>query len=131
MQIQSGRQDVGRVLLFYGCRNPEEDYMYSDAELKEWNAIGAVDIRPAFSRAKELSEGCKYVQERILHDAADIDAFFKQGAKFFTCGGSNVAQGIKEACIKLIQKGPDMDYERATEAFLRIQKERYATDIFG
>jgi cytochrome P450/NADPH-cytochrome P450 reductase len=66
MQIQSGRQDVGRVLLFYGCRNPEEDYMYSDAELKEWNAIGAVDIRPAFSRAKELSEGCKYVQELVV-----------------------------------------------------------------
>jgi hypothetical protein len=60
-----------------------------------------------------------------------ISPFADEFLQFFTCGGSNVAQGIKEACIKLIQKGPDMDYERATEAFLRIQKERYATDIFG
>jgi cytochrome P450/NADPH-cytochrome P450 reductase len=105
-QIQSGgRKDIGKVLLFYGCRHPEQDYLYSDAELKEWARIGAVDVRPAFSRAKEHSEGCRYVQElvfshhsltayeggllmlpcrvhrRILHDAADIDVFFKQGAK--------------------------------------------------
>jgi len=64
-QIQSGRKDVGKVLLFYGCRDPEEDYMYSDAELKEWGQVGAVDVRPAFSRAKEQSEGCKYVQECV------------------------------------------------------------------
>jgi len=62
-QIQSGRKDVGKVLLFYGCRHPEEDYMYSDAELKEWSEVGAVDVRPAFSRAQAQSEGCKYVQE--------------------------------------------------------------------
>jgi len=65
-QIQSGRKDVGKVLLFYGCRNPAEDYMYSDAELKEWSQIGAVDVRPAFSKAKEQSEGCKYVQESVI-----------------------------------------------------------------
>ena len=65
-QIRSGRTDVGRVLLFYGCRHPKQDYMYADAELGEWRAIGAVDVRPAFSRARELSEGCKYVQESVI-----------------------------------------------------------------
>jgi cytochrome P450/NADPH-cytochrome P450 reductase len=65
-QIQSGRKDVGKVLLFYGCRNPQEDYLYSDAELKEWSQIGAVDVRPTFSRAREQSEGCKYVQELVI-----------------------------------------------------------------
>lgn len=65
-QIQSGgRKDVGKVLLFYGCRDPAEDYLYSEAELKEWSLIGAVDVRPAFSRAKEHSDGCKYVQELV------------------------------------------------------------------
>ena len=62
-QRRSGRTDVGRVLLFYGCRDPAVDYLYADAELREWAQAGAVDVRPAFSRAQDQSEGCKYVQE--------------------------------------------------------------------
>jgi cytochrome P450 / NADPH-cytochrome P450 reductase len=58
----SGRQ-VGSVVLFFGCRNPGEDYLYGETELKEWVDQGVVDVRPAFSRATEASKGCKYVQE--------------------------------------------------------------------
>lgn len=69
-QKASGR-DVGKMLLFFGCRAPEEDYLYVDgvsvsedlAVLKKWAEEGVVDLRPAFSRRVEASEGCKYVQE--------------------------------------------------------------------
>jgi cytochrome P450 / NADPH-cytochrome P450 reductase len=63
MQVKAGRSDVGKVLLFFGCRDPEKDYLYSDSDLEEWTELGVVDIRPAFSKAKELSGGCTYVQE--------------------------------------------------------------------
>lgn len=63
IQIKAGRNDIGKVLLFFGCRDPEKDYIYSDSDLKEWAELGAVDIRPAFSKAKEKSEGCAYIQE--------------------------------------------------------------------
>jgi cytochrome P450 / NADPH-cytochrome P450 reductase len=62
VQKASGR-DVGAMLLFFGCRDPEVDYLYADAELGQWVAQGVVDIRPAFSRKDEVSAGCKYVQE--------------------------------------------------------------------
>ena len=56
-------QEVGKMTLFFGCRRPSEDYLYSSTDLKEWIDAGVVDVRPAFSRASEESLGCKYVQE--------------------------------------------------------------------
>lgn len=61
-QKHSGRS-VGPALLFFGCRSPDEDYLYADTDLKQWVKDGVVDVRPAFSRVEEASEGCKYVQQ--------------------------------------------------------------------
>lgn len=55
--------DVAKVLMFFGCRNPDEDYLYSDSDLKEWQELGVLEVRPAFSRKSEGSAGSKYVQE--------------------------------------------------------------------
>jgi cytochrome P450/NADPH-cytochrome P450 reductase len=60
---RAGGRATGSMLLFYGCRAPDEDYLYADAELAEWAEAGVVDIRPAFSRRQDESAGCKYVQE--------------------------------------------------------------------
>lgn len=134
IQVRSGRkldQDVGRILLFFGCRDPEQDYLYSkDPEWKEWVEMGVVDVRPAFSRAADKSEGCRYVQDRIVKDGRDVKAMFDQKAKFFTCGGAAVASGIREACITLMAESCS-SREQAMDAFARVQRERYATDIFG
>jgi cytochrome P450/NADPH-cytochrome P450 reductase len=60
-QKASGRE-VGQMLLFFGCRSPKTDFLYSDNDLAEWTKQGVVEVRPAFSWAED-SEGCKYVQE--------------------------------------------------------------------
>ena len=62
MQKLAGRE-VAKNLLYFGCRNPLEDYIYGDSDLKEWAALGVVDVRPAFSRCAEESADCRYVQE--------------------------------------------------------------------
>ncbi len=62
VQKKAGR-DVAKSTLFFGCRSPAEDFLYGDSDLKEWQELGIVDVRPAFSRCPEKSEGCKYVQE--------------------------------------------------------------------
>ena len=62
MQKRAGRE-VATNLLFFGCRNPNEDFIYEDSDLKEWTELGIVDVRPAFSRSTGDSKGCRYVQE--------------------------------------------------------------------
>lgn len=62
LQKEAG-QEVGKITLFFGCRRPNEDYLYSTTDMKKWVEEGVVDVRPAFSRETDKSLGCKYVQE--------------------------------------------------------------------
>jgi cytochrome P450/NADPH-cytochrome P450 reductase len=62
VQKASGRE-VGKMLLFFGCRSSEQDFLYRTTDLAEWIRLGVVDVRPAFSRSADASAGCKYVQE--------------------------------------------------------------------
>lgn len=63
---KKGGRAVGKMLLYYGCRTPETDYLYSDSDLDKWSKEGVVEIRPAFSRKSEQSFGCKYVQQCVI-----------------------------------------------------------------
>ena len=64
-QALAGRP-VAKSILFFGCRKPKEDFLYSTSDLKKWVDLGVVDVRPAFSRSEGDSLECKYVQESVL-----------------------------------------------------------------
>ncbi|KAF9263918.1 fatty acid hydroxylase [Marasmius fiardii PR-910] len=130
IQKSSGRE-VAKILLLFGCRSPDTDYLYADGDLAEWTKLGVVDIRPAFSRASEKSEGCKYVQDRLWHDRADITAMFQANANFYVCGSSTIAKELKAKFVKIIQSlRQDMDVQAATAHLECLMRDRYATDVF-
>ncbi|KAJ7703270.1 hypothetical protein B0H17DRAFT_1327061 [Mycena rosella] len=128
-QKASGRE-VGDMLLFFGCRSPELDFLYPDGDLAQWINEDVVDVRPAFSRLSDDSEGCKYVQHRIWKDRADVLDAYKSNASFFTCGSSSVAKGIKATLVDIFKAENNIDDAEAAAEFERITKGRYATDIF-
>ncbi|GJJ06277.1 hypothetical protein Clacol_000468 [Clathrus columnatus] len=131
IQVASG-QSVGKMILFYGCRAPDQDYLYSTDDLKTWEDLGILEIKPAFSRAVEHSEGNKYVQDRVWHDRDVITEYYEKGAKFYTCGSPSVANGIKDALLKIIKlRQPSWDDERVARAWEVVQNERLATDVFA
>lgn len=61
--LKAAGKEIGLMVLFFGCRDPEVDFLYSKEELKFWKKSGVVDVRTAFSRKPEASQGCTYVQE--------------------------------------------------------------------
>ncbi|KAJ7077035.1 cytochrome P450 monooxygenase PC-foxy1 [Mycena epipterygia] len=127
-QKASGRA-VGKMLLSFGCRSPDADFLYSDSDLAEWTSEGVIDVRPAFSRCPEKSKDCKYVQHRVWKDSADILEGYRTGTMFFTCGSANVAKEIKTTLVDIIKVGDNVTLGEATEKFEKITKGRYATDI--
>ncbi|TCD65595.1 hypothetical protein EIP91_002442 [Steccherinum ochraceum] len=129
LQKQAGRE-VGKSLLFFGCRSPSEDYLYSDSDLKEWAELGIVDIRPAFSRAQIESESCKYVQDRIWHDRSDVKEAFLGGGKFYLCGSAKIATEVKKKLIAIISEARHLDEAAATAEFGTTLQGRFATDVF-
>ncbi|KAF8520360.1 cytochrome P450 [Hysterangium stoloniferum] len=131
IQAASG-QKVGKTVLFYGCRSPDEDFLYSEDDLKEWEKLDFVEIKPAFSRALDKSCGTKYVQDRVWHDRDLITECYDAGAKFYTCGSPPIANGIKEVVLKLVKhRHPTWDDERIARSWDIIQKDRMATDVFA
>lgn len=130
-QLAAGRT-LAPAILFYGCRTPDGDLLYDDL-LKRWEQLGAVSLRYAFSRAADRSEGCKYVQDRLYHDRADIVEQFDAGAKLFVCGSRAVGEGVQECLIKIAKerqkelKGREVDDAKAREWFEGLRNERCVT----
>ena len=48
---------LGPAMLFFGCRHPEQDYLYAD-ELKAFAADGITELHTAFSRARGAEDLC-------------------------------------------------------------------------
>ncbi|KAF7551931.1 hypothetical protein G7Z17_g4675 [Cylindrodendrum hubeiense] len=131
--IASGRK-LAPAILFFGCRSPELDDIYRQ-ELDQWQSLGAVDVRRAYSRASEQSEGCLHVQDRMWKDREDVIDLWQKGATVFVCGSRGVAESAKESIIKIkieMESRIDgkTDLETTQKWFESLRNIRYVTDVF-
>ena len=133
-QITAGRK-VGPALMFMGCRSETDDRLYAD-EVDAWVEMGALDVRYTFSKEPEKSNGCKYVQERLVKDKEDVLRMWREGAKFFICGSPALSTGVSEVSKLLLlesqqDRGQKMTEEQADEWFRARRNERFVVDVFA
>ncbi|KAK8116412.1 uncharacterized protein PG998_004693 [Apiospora kogelbergensis] len=133
---ERGHNKLAPALLFVGCRTAGADRLYGE-ELDEWQKLGAVDVRYAFSRDVDSKEGngCRYVQDRLLRDRADVLEMWDQGARIYVCGGSHMAKGVGQAASQIVMDRRRARGEEVTEADvedfkMRMRNERFISDIF-
>ncbi|KAL5593009.1 hypothetical protein FOBRF1_012111 [Fusarium oxysporum] len=126
-QISAGRT-LASALLFFGCRGRGDD-LYRE-EFDAWEAAGAVTIKRAYSRHKEQTEGCKYVQDRMMKEKEVLYELWEQGAKLFVCGSRHVGNAVEAACVELMSELKEIDKESAKKFLEEIRNERFATDVF-
>ena len=129
---------VAPGFFFYGSRGPADDIYRED--LDRWQALGAVDVRRAFSRAqsdaeKDEAAHCKYVQDRLYHDRAVMKDLWDKGARMYVCGSRQVGEGVKDTVLKIHREWMEEAGSPETEAdaeawFSSIRNERYAMDVF-
>ena len=133
LQIEAGRS-LAPALLFFGCQKPGQGDLHAD-EISAWAAMGAVDVRYAYSRDKGSSNGAKYVQDRLWADRKDVQRFYDEGAKVFMCGSGRVADGMKVASVKMYlqtceERGIQKSEIEAGEWFDSLRNERFMSDVF-
>jgi cytochrome P450/NADPH-cytochrome P450 reductase len=89
---------LGPSMLFFGCRHPDQDYLYAD-ELKGFEAGGITELHTAFSRA----EGPKtYVQNLLTIHKDRVWALIEQGAIIYVCGdGGKMEPDVKAALLAI------------------------------
>jgi NADPH-ferrihemoprotein reductase len=79
---KEGRQ-VGKSILYYGCRKREEDYLYPE-ELEEYEQNGTLTkLNIAFSRDQPEKV---YVTHLLQKDANLVWNIIKEGGHIYVCG---------------------------------------------
>jgi cytochrome P450 / NADPH-cytochrome P450 reductase len=133
MQISAGRK-LAPAYLFVGCAHPDRDQLFKD-EFSAWEKEGVVKFYYSYSKAKEQSKGCRYVQERLWEERDEMVEVFNQGAKLYVCGSAMVGEGVAATTKKIYLEaaealGKDLTDDEVDEWFQRIRNDRYASDIF-
>jgi len=130
-RMQRVGKACGKMILYFGCRNPEEDYIYRE-ELAHLQAVleGQLSIVTAFSR----HEGKKiYVQERILEDSERISGMLIEGnANLYICGSAAMAREVNNTISSMIQNMKGWTDEEIKEWNETKKKtRRFQEDVWG
>jgi len=101
---------LGPAMLFFGCRHPDQDYLYAD-ELKAFAANGITELLTAFSRA----EGPKtYVQNLVAAQQDRVWSLIESGAIIYVCGdGGKMEPDVKAALVAIYRERKAADAEAA------------------
>lgn len=124
-------ENVGKTLLFFGCRKREEDFLYKDEWEEYKKALGdKFEMHVAFSR-----EGPNkvYVQHKMKENAAEINKLLEQKAYFYVCGdAANMAREVNTLLGQIIaeQRGiPESKSEEIVKAMR--SSNQYQEDVWS
>ncbi|CAG7922629.1 unnamed protein product [Penicillium olsonii] len=104
------------AILFFGCRESTADDLYRE-ELEGFEEEGVVSIYRSYSRQKEQTEGCRYVQERLWLERANVTNLWDQGATVFVCGGIHMTEDVKSTFCQIVSESELPSSRYIAEAF--------------
>ncbi len=121
---------IGASLLFFGCRDPMQDFLYED-EMRAFEAAGVTKLVCAFSR--EPGKPKAYVQQAIAANGDAVWELLQKEASVFVCGeASRMAPDVRQAYVDLFCKrtGASAADGKAWLAGL-VTSHRYLEDIWA
>jgi NADPH-ferrihemoprotein reductase len=129
-----GNKSIGQMILFFGCRSPEEDYIYHDELLEMQRQLGEkLKIVTAFSRYDPEEEGKKvYVQDRVRENAETVGKMLFDGASFYVCGRASMACEVGKvlSSAAATQKGWDAEQTKYWAEGLKRNR-KWQEDVWG
>jgi cytochrome P450/NADPH-cytochrome P450 reductase len=121
---------IGESILFFGCRNAENDFLYAD-ELQRFADSGVTDLQVAFSRAE--GQPRTYVQDLIEREQDHVWDLLAAGAVIYICGNAHtMAPGVRAALTKIHQNKTSGSAEAAQQWLADLKaSDRLLEDIWG
>ena len=120
---------LGPAMLFFGCRHPEQDFLYAD-ELKAFAADAIAELHTAFSRA----DGPKtYVQHLVAAQKDRVWSLIEQGAIIYVCGdGGKMEPDVKAALVAIYCERSGGDAQAGQRWIDDLgTKNRYVLDVWA
>ncbi len=120
---------LGPAMLFFGCRHPEQDYLYAD-ELKAFAADGITELHTAFSRADTPKA---YVQNLVATQKERVSSLIEQGAIIYVCGdGGKMEPDVKAALVAIYRERKGADAEAGARWIEDLgTQNRYVLDVWA
>jgi len=122
---------VGKINLFYGCRNRDEDYLYKSEWPEYAQKLGdKFEMDVAFSREDKSKK--VYVQDKISAKSKEINALLEEGAFIYVCGdASKMARDVQAVFVNIISKERGLLLEKASDLVrsLKVQN-KYQEDVW-
>lgn len=129
MQKKAGKQ-IGTALLFFGCRHPEEDFLYRK-ELEAFEREGVMKLYTAFSRLDPQKK--VYVQDKIYEDKDEVWRLLQDGAIAYICGDTtHMVPDVRRTFARIYQEQTGRSEQEAHQWLADLEaRDRYMVDIWG
>ncbi|OTB08178.1 hypothetical protein M426DRAFT_317281 [Hypoxylon sp. CI-4A] len=129
-QAQAG-ENVGRTLLFFGCRKSDEDFMYKSEWEEYKEALGdKFELITAFSR-----EGSKkvYVQHRLKEKAQEVNELLENKAYLYVCGdAANMAREVNTVLAQILAEQRGIPESKGEEIVKNMRaSNQYQEDVWS
>lgn len=126
-------QNVGPCVLFFGCRRPDQDHIYSD-EMEEYVKSGViVHHHVAFSRTNPPSAQ-KYVQHALLAHAGEVWSLMSnQNAAIYVCGSGSMSSDVRSTFQLMAKSFGVAENDNEAEEYLKTLdgNKSYLADVWG
>lgn len=113
-------QEVGKTLLFFGCRSEKEDFLYREEWEQYKEALGgSFELITAFSR-----DGPKkvYVQHRLEERKAEVNELLLKGAYVYVCGdAAHMAREVNATLGRIIAGERGLSEGQGEEVVKRLR----------
>ena len=122
-------QALGASMLFFGCRHPDQDFIYAD-ELKGFADQGITELHVAFSRADTPKQ---YVQDLVTAQKDRVWSLIEAGAIIYVCGdGGKMEPDVKRALISIYRERTGAD-ETSAAGWIDTMgtQNRYVLDVWA
>ncbi|KAJ5762286.1 uncharacterized protein N7511_005668 [Penicillium nucicola] len=130
-QVLKIGKEVGPMILFFGCRDPKEDYIYRE-ELEEMQQVLGERLRvvTAFSRLEGSPR--KYVQDRVAELGMDVVKLLDEGGNFYVCGRAGMAREVEKAVgvtMRAVKGWSDDEVNNWSKTIKK--KNKWQEDVWG
>lgn len=135
-QMRSIGKPIGEMILFFGCRSPEEDFIYREeleALVKEEGGVGdCLRIVTAFSRYEHAGEQRRYVQDRVDECGDEVIRLLDQSANLYICGRAAMAREVEKVVSERVRSGRDWEENEVNEWTKAMKKKnKWQEDVWG
>lgn len=129
-QAQNGA-NVGKTILFFGCRKRSEDFLY-ESEFEEYKKVlgDSLEIVTAFSR--ETSKKV-YVQHRLKERSKEVGELLSQKAYFYVCGdAAHMAREVNTVLAQIIAEARGVPEAKGEEIVKNMRAaNQYQEDVWS